>query len=436
MATAKIASDLRLGVTGEAKALPWQLHKGIGEGHADLLVVPMNGTPCTLHGLLAALTDQEGIKCLILPTDFDLEVALPKETEKSLQGIWSIVGGEIPRQLSFAKTANPTENGYTAVLAECALAWLRGNKGMGHSISRIPTKFVGVHGKTRWFGEFYATLKHSLSTKDKGYIADTLHSLITLWCEHNADLGRRVLFSQRIPWKEVERRALPYSKIKKRTRKGPVMILERESYFKSTRNPLMDGFERHCYAFLDKVLFEEKKQLLEQNWTHMDPSDQHTRFNDVVKRLQQLDQEGQSFHSHVNAWIGHRVRLIETVTNFTCNKKDKKKRGRYMILLANAYTSVEKKKLSLKAALVFHPLGGVLGTIAETLAKDLFFGAYKGTEAQATHPGLGNWARAEQRWIDTYGVTVRPSLAEVAETTPIENPWAVLDETPSESKKD
>jgi hypothetical protein len=373
--------------------------------------------------------DQPGIKCLVQQVDFDLEVALPKETEKNLQGIWSVVSGKNPlRQLSFAKTATPCENGYTAILAECALAWLRVNKGMGHSISRIPAKFVGMPGKTRWFGELYATLKHTLSSKEKGYIADTLHSLITLWCEHHADLGRQVLFSQRIPWKEVERKALPHTRIKRRTRKGPVMVLERTSYYKATRNPLVDGFEKHCYAYLDKVLFDEKRHRLEEAWSQLDPPTQHTRFNDAVKELQRLDQEGQSLHAHLNAWIGHRVLPMEQASEFTCSKKEHKQRGRYLLLLAQAFSKVDKKKLSLKTACIFHPLGGLLGTTAEDLAKKLFFGEITLPEGQPVHPGLSNWRRAEQRWIETFGVLGKPTLTEISETVPMENPWALLDE--------
>jgi hypothetical protein len=168
---------------------------------------------------------------------------------------------------------------------------------------------------------------------------------------------------------------------------------------------------------------EEDK--LQREWQEMPPEQQHKAFGQVVKHLQSIDQNARSFHQHFSAWVGKRLYLMELCTENKCTKKERKNKGKYLIRLASDFYKMDRSKLKLQAAKLFHPLGGYQGTIALEVAQNLSLGALKRTEGLEKHPGWSNWNAAITRWTSYYNV--KASSIDITEVTfTDDNPWEPL----------
>jgi hypothetical protein len=424
-----VIQALKLGGAGPGTTKAWALHKGVGRYGQHILTVPFNGTACTLHAVLCYLASH--LQCLqlqIIEQDFDLEHTLTREVENGLMGIYSaLTTVSDQKEYSFARTQGPIDLGYTAILAEAAMSFCRKNKGHGHSIARIPQQFVGSKGNQRWLNSLLAKLKAALSVSENSYIIDSLRSLIGFWADEHQALGRSVLYCQKIPWKEVERQALTFKKVRKKTKKGPKEVLERESYFKAHRSPLLENNEKHRLTLLEKIYFEAREDTMRENWSQSSGPTQHTTFTRNVENLHNLDQERRNYHQKLSAWIGRRLSLMEATTNLSLSKKVKKNRGQYATALARAFLSVNKLQLSRAAKALFHPAVAFNGTTLWELVQRIMSGDYSDIPDSLIHPGIGAWKNAIHQFETTFG---KISFDEAVNMpfVDLDNPYEALEE--------
>jgi len=400
----------------------------------------MSGPESNLLALISVLAksleDASILEIEVIPKDSEDTFALDMGVERTLQGMFSAVVSKQLSKTSFAGVTNPTDLGYTAILAECALAYCRTQGSHAHQLEMIPQRFVGSRGATRFLTSTLQSVSKTVTKQESAHIVGTLAWLINAWASLNVKLGEQILKAQKIAWKEVEKRSYSFQKrviTDKRTKKK-IEVLQRESVFRPSRNPFLGPYEKQVATFLSGYLFSNEEEALKSKWSSITSEEQHSIYSEVVRSLKQVDNQRKKTFQTLHGNAGRRKAIYQFATGLTLNKRGKESNGAYLNRLSAEWSKVNVKNLSEKIKIALHPNNVFKGTpLMDILMETQKDGAKQSLIDYANHrknPGIihviknmeESWATYYSFDLDTYGEFRRAAI----DTLIAQNPFSAL----------
>jgi hypothetical protein len=414
----------------EGSLIPYTFIKRTGIGQKSYVVLPKKEVGDAVSNLVSAISLDLFAKDLIDIEFCEAEVALPvfnEETEKSIYGMWCALSQKNVYTLSFGHMSTPGEKGFSCMLAEAALAYLRNTSGRGFEHLMIPHEFRGSKGNERFLSKLIAMIRKTTTVESNQRLPDLLRKLILMWAESESDFGKSVLFSQKIAWKTVEHNAYSYSTIKKKIKGKIVEISQRLEPFKPTSSPLLQGYEKQAYSYLIDTEYIEKYRHIKDRWSKLSAEKQHECFNDTVIEIKKIHSNQCKVYQQVSAVVGRRVGIYSKLTDKNMSKKDEKNKGKYLADLASAFTKIDLTSIDNEAKLALHPVVPLSGTNLFTRYQQIISLPAQELKEDVNDPRLHALINLEQTWISMY----RPQLVKEEVVSPLNikltNKFGLLD---------
>jgi len=242
------------------------------------------------------------------------------ETSRQLMGFVSAVQG-VPD--SFASSSSPVDLTRVAVwITACnsALSQPGGVEGAVGSV--LPTEVGGAKSANKYLTKAFGALRAVSSEPMHQAAVATLERLLRLWIKEQRDASIALVRKQKISWGHVLLTASPTETKKVKGQS----ITQIKSPSKPSRSPFLSGKEKQELSSLLAAEWNVP-EAMRADWVLLSASEQHTHYQDTIKRLKQHYENINKLSTSIHAKLGHRKKWIHAACEergvAPTSKKDK-----------------------------------------------------------------------------------------------------------------